>query len=108
MPVLVEVVLKLRGGAEILVADKLELEATLPRAEKVFARVKKQIERKGKRYQVVILCIWTGPIISLTRTGITGAPSFVKMSSELGIQPLTSSPGFSSVDRHHKLLINNS
>ena len=87
MPVLVEVVLKLRGGAEILVADKLELEATLPRAEKVFARVKKQIERKGKRYQVVILCIWTGPIISLTRTGITGAPSFVKraQSSEFSL-----------------------
>ena len=34
VPVLVELVLKLRGGAEILVADKLELVATLPERKK--------------------------------------------------------------------------
>ena len=42
-------------------------------------------------------------IISLTRTGITGAPSFVK-SSELGIQLLSIPPGFSSVASPHNLL----
>ena len=41
--------MKLRGGAEIPVADKLELVATLPEHKKCSHVEKKQIERKWKR-----------------------------------------------------------